>query len=191
MHIEHHCLPRWHDLALHPSSKTCFLVDNTGAPFFWLADTAWELFHALDSSEVDIYLPDRESKGYTAVQVVAIAENDGLVVPNRNRDLPLVDADTTKPVEAYFEYIDGVVDKARALGDESCISANLGSPRDVPFMEDTTRLVASGQLTARWYAPRNGSYAVVSGPVERRINITFRPPSTGTTDNDWVLHVEV
>ncbi|KAH0602383.1 uncharacterized protein H6S33_008722 [Morchella sextelata] len=107
---------RWHDLALHPSPNNRFLVDNTGAPFFWLADTAWELFHALNSSEVDTYLSDRASKGYTVIQAVAIAENDGLVVPNRNGDLPLVDADPTRPVEAYFDYIDEVVDKAWALG---------------------------------------------------------------------------
>jgi hypothetical protein len=66
--------------------------------------------------QVDTYLSDRASKGYTVIQAVAIAENDGLVVPNRNGDLPLVDADPTRPVEAYFDYIDEVVDKAWALG---------------------------------------------------------------------------
>lgn len=64
------------------------------------------------------------------------------------------------------------------------------SPRGVPFMIDTTKLVASGQLTASWYDPRNGTYTAIPGPVERRMNVTFRPPSTGTTDNDWVLLVE-
>ena len=36
-------LPR---VQVHPAG--CYLVTETGELFFWLADTAWELFHRLN-----------------------------------------------------------------------------------------------------------------------------------------------
>src|SRR5688500_11348347 len=48
-----------------------FLMQANGEPFFWLADTAWELFHGLDRSETEQYLQDRAQKGFTVVQAVA------------------------------------------------------------------------------------------------------------------------
>jgi hypothetical protein len=50
------------------------LVRADGSAFFWLADTAWELFHHLDREEADHYLRDRDRKGFTVIQVVVLAE---------------------------------------------------------------------------------------------------------------------
>jgi hypothetical protein len=50
-----------------------FLVYENGQPFFWLGDTAWELFHRLDREEAGRYLQNRAGKGYTVVQAVALA----------------------------------------------------------------------------------------------------------------------
>ena len=33
-----------------------YLIDQHGKPFFYLGDTAWELFHRLDRDEADRYL---------------------------------------------------------------------------------------------------------------------------------------
>ena len=49
-------------------------------------------------------------------QAVALAEIDGLHVPNMNGDLPLIDDDPTRPKEAYFAHVDAVVEAAQALG---------------------------------------------------------------------------
>ena len=48
------------------SENRRFLVDEQGQPFFYLADTAWELFHKLNREEADHYLADRAEKGFTA-----------------------------------------------------------------------------------------------------------------------------
>ena len=45
-----------------------------GEPFFWLADTAWELFHRLDRDEAEHYLKTRSGQGFTVIQAVALAE---------------------------------------------------------------------------------------------------------------------
>jgi uncharacterized protein DUF4038/collagenase-like protein with putative collagen-binding domain len=83
-----------------------------GKPFFWLGDTAWELFHALNRQETDQYLKKRSEQGFTVVQAVVLAELDGLNTPNANGDKPLIDNDPTKPNEKYFEHVDYVIDKA-------------------------------------------------------------------------------
>lgn len=93
-----------------------FLVHADGTPFFWLADTAWELFHRLNREEVEIYLENRRSKGFTAIQAVVLAELDGLNAPNPYGDRPLQDNNPTRPNEAYFRHVDFVVSTAREKG---------------------------------------------------------------------------
>jgi hypothetical protein len=87
-----------------------------GSPFFYLGDTAWELFHRLDREQAGRYLEDRARKGFTVIQAVALAELDGLTVPNAYGALPLVDRDPARPVEAYFAHVDFIVQKAESLG---------------------------------------------------------------------------
>ncbi|MCL5281372.1 MAG: glycoside hydrolase family 140 protein [Planctomycetes bacterium] len=59
------------------SENKRFLVHEDGTPFFYLGDTAWELFHRLNREEADKYLANRAAKGFTVIQTVAIAEGDG------------------------------------------------------------------------------------------------------------------
>lgn len=93
-----------------------YFQDAEGAPFFYLADTAWELFHRLDREEADLYLRNRAEKGYTVIQAVVLAEESGLTVPNMYGHLPLEENDPARPVEAYFEHVDWIVQRANELG---------------------------------------------------------------------------
>ena len=49
------------------SENRRFLVHEDGRPFFYLGDTAWELFHRLNREEAERYLQDRSRKGFTVV----------------------------------------------------------------------------------------------------------------------------
>lgn len=91
-------------------------LQRGGKPFFWLGDTAWELFHRTTAEEAELYLDDRAEKGFTVVQAVLLAELGGLRVPSSNGHLPLEDNDPTRPIEAYFAYVDQVVDMAAERG---------------------------------------------------------------------------
>lgn len=93
-----------------------FLIDQHGRPFFYLGDTAWELFHRLNRDEAEVYLKDRAAKRFSVIQAVVLAEHGGLDVPNAHGQLPLEAKDPTRPVEAYFKHVDFVVDRAEALG---------------------------------------------------------------------------
>ncbi len=45
------------------SGNKRFLVHEDGTPFFYLGDTAWELFHRLNRPEARKYLENRRQKG--------------------------------------------------------------------------------------------------------------------------------
>lgn len=98
------------------SENRRFLVTANGTPFFWMADTAWELFHRLSRQEAAVYLEVRASQGFNVVQAVALAELDGLGAPNPYGQTPLTENDPARPNEAYFKHLDYVIAKADSLG---------------------------------------------------------------------------
>lgn len=104
------------------SENRRFLVHEDGRPFFYLGDTAWELFHRLNREEADRYLQDRAGKGFTVIQAVALAELNGLEEPNAYGHRPLIDNDPARPwvVDGpdndYWDHVDAVIDRANQLG---------------------------------------------------------------------------
>jgi len=101
---------------LQVSDNGRYLVTEVGDPFFYLGDTAWELFHRLNRAEADVYLEQRAAQGFTVIQAVVLAEFDGLTQPNAYGHVPLLDNDPARANEAYFEHVDYIVNKAESLG---------------------------------------------------------------------------
>jgi hypothetical protein len=97
------------------SDNKRFLVSQDGKPFFWLGDTAWELFHRLNREEADRYLAHRAGQGFTVIQAVVLAELNGLKSPNAYGHLPFHDVDSRRPNEDYFAHVDYIVERAAAL----------------------------------------------------------------------------
>ena len=98
------------------SDNKRFLVTTDGKPFFYLGDTAWELFHRLNREDASTYLENRARKGFTVIQAVALAELDGLNDPNPYGYRPLTDNDPLRPDPKYWEHVDFIVNKANSLG---------------------------------------------------------------------------
>ncbi len=86
-----------------------YLQFENGKPFFWLGDTAWELFHRLKLEEIIQYLDNRQKKGMNVIQAVALAEFNGLRQPNQYGEVPLIDLNPETPNDNYFKLIDTVV----------------------------------------------------------------------------------
>jgi hypothetical protein len=107
---------------LQVSANRRFLVTTDGRPFFWLGDTAWELFHRLNREEATQYLDNRAERRFTVVQAVALAELDGLNDPNPYGHRPLVANDPTRPdvkdgpANDYWDHVDFIVSEAEARG---------------------------------------------------------------------------
>ena len=91
------------------------IITADGKPFFYLADTAWELFHRLTREEADRYLSTRAKQGFNVINAVALAEHD-LSTPNAYGELALENFDPAKPREVYFKHVDSIVNKAESLG---------------------------------------------------------------------------
>ena len=104
------------------SENKRFLVAADGKPFFYLGDTAWELFHRLNREQADKYLEDRAKKGFTVIQAVALAELNGLNDPNPYGHTPLLENDPARPnlkdgpQNDYWDHVDYIVNKAEKLG---------------------------------------------------------------------------
>lgn len=101
------------------------IITESGAPFFYLGDTAWELFHRLNREEAITYLDDRQAKGFTVIQAVALAELAGLTQPNPYGRLPLKINENDQPSPllpdtdgeySYWDHVDFIVNEARKRG---------------------------------------------------------------------------
>jgi hypothetical protein len=112
--------------AIKPSSDGRFLTDDNEIPFFWQADTAWQLFHRLNYSEAEEYLSDRAKNAFTVALAVGFTQ-EGISSPNRNGDLTFIDLDPTKPNEAYWSYVDSIIELAWSKGIRICMVPAWGS----------------------------------------------------------------
>jgi hypothetical protein len=107
---------------LQVSDNRRFLQHVDGTPFFYLGDTAWELFHRLDRPEADAYLRDRAKKGFTVIQAVALAEFNGIDIPNAYGHLPLRNHNPEQPdirhgdSNDYWDHVDHIIDQANRYG---------------------------------------------------------------------------
>src|SRR5688572_17339589 len=114
--------------ALKVSDNQRFLVTAKGKPFFYLGDTAWELFHRCTREEAIAYLDLRRKQKFNVIQAVALAELEGLVDPNAHGDLPLVERDPARPAITpganpsdataydYWDHVDFIVNEANRRG---------------------------------------------------------------------------
>lgn len=75
------------------NTKT-YLTTNDGKPFFWLADTGWELFHRLSREEIINYLHTRKKQEFNVIMAVALAEVNGIKQPNFYGHTPFKNIET-------------------------------------------------------------------------------------------------
>lgn len=101
-----------------------YLAWDNGEPFFYLGDTAWEIFHRLNREEMALYFDTRARQGFTVIQGVALAEFEGVTVPNAYGRLPLhfssglpdpASPDTDGDY-SYWDHVDYAVEEAAKRG---------------------------------------------------------------------------
>src|SRR5271165_1733347 len=89
-----------------------YFVTQDGTPFFYLADTAWGMFH-MTREDIDLYLKDRVAKKFDVIQAVA-ANMGGLERPNAYGATVFVKGTKAEPNEEYFKNGDYAVNKANS-----------------------------------------------------------------------------
>ncbi len=165
-------------------SKNCrFLVQGDGHPFFWLGDTAWELFHRTTREDARLYLSARAEQGFTVIQAVALSEFDGLTVPNAYGRTPLRVAngcyDTALPDDSpepggysYWDHVDYVVKTAQLLGLYIALLPTWGDKYNLawgkgPEIFDGTSAEAYGRWLGERYKDQSNIVWVLGG--DRRL----------------------
>src|SRR5579871_1927283 len=89
-------------------------LEANGQPFFWLADTAWQLIDGCTPEETAYYLHARGEQGFNVIQATILAEFDGLNIPNALGERPFRNNDPSQPNEAYLDHVVDVVYLAEA-----------------------------------------------------------------------------
>jgi hypothetical protein len=146
------------------SDNNRFLVSDDGSPFFWLGDTAWELFHRLNREEAARYFADRAAKRFTVIQAVVLAEMQGLTAPNTYGDVPFEDGDPARPVEAYFRLVDEYIEMAAGHGLYVALLPTWGDKVFPAWAKDIRPVfdAASARAYGRWLGAR---YAVARNVI--------------------------
>ena len=146
-----------------------YLMTTDGKPFFWLGDTAWELFHRLTREEAETFLELRRQQGFNVIQAVALAEVNGLRQPNRYGDLPLVDEDPTRLATTaganpaneteydYWDHVDFIINRIAYKGMYVGLLPAWGDKvahmwGDGPIVFNETNAEVYGATLARRYA---------------------------------------
>lgn len=104
-------------LQVSPDNPHYFIhLDKT--PFFWLADTGWEMLHRLSREEMESYLDNRRTKGFNVIQTVIISEflhmdkatnyyGDSIFV-NENPEKPLLTKGSKVDHDSEYDFWDHV-----------------------------------------------------------------------------------
>ena len=106
-------------LKVHENGKNLILEDGT--PFFYLGDTAWEMFQRLTKDEVEYYMSVRARQGFNVVQAIALSGSEPYECPNKYGRTALKapydspEPDTEGPY-SYWDHIEWCVSCAERYG---------------------------------------------------------------------------
>ncbi|WP_395343208.1 DUF4038 domain-containing protein [Ningiella sp. W23] len=181
-------------------TKFHMLAHANGEPFFYLGDTAWELFHRLDREEVDVYLSNRAAKGFNVIQAVALAELQGLSEPNAYGHFPLVDNNPLQPDikpgdnNDYWDHVNYVIERAEHHGLYVAFLPIWGQWVHPKWMEginaiftDYDTAYSYGEWIANKYKHHPNIIWVVGGdrvPETDIHTVAFNGMANGINDND-------
>jgi hypothetical protein len=92
---------------------TRYLVDQNNTPFFWSGDAAWSLIAQLNIKDAEVYLENRQSKGFSVIMVSLIEHKFCKNAPaDIYGDLPFPVKPFVDPDEKYFSHADSVIESA-------------------------------------------------------------------------------
>ena len=93
---------------LRVSENGRYFVDGEGKPFYFLADTQWELFRRYSLDDAKLILENRKAKGFTVVMVMLTGVGSG-TGPNLEGQRPWLNDNPAAPNPDYFTNVDAVV----------------------------------------------------------------------------------
>ena len=115
------------------SDNKRFLVTADGRPFFWLGDTAWELFHRLNREDAHRYLRNRAERRFTVdpgggargARRARTTRTHTAIGRSLDNDPATPDV-KDGPANDYWDHVDFIVDRGRSAGDLHRLAADMG-----------------------------------------------------------------
>jgi hypothetical protein len=148
---------RWPAGPLRLSDDRRSLVDAAGAPFFYLADTAWAIVWKGTPEQWATYLDRRAAQGYSVLQVNLLPWRWELTDVAGNR--PFHDGDPTRPNAAYFARYDQFIAMAAERGLFTCLMLIWGGPR--PLLPAVYFSTEQAVAFARYAVARYAAYPML------------------------------
>lgn len=169
---------------LRVSADGARLQTDDGRPFFWLADTAWDLAYRTTPAEALAYLDKRAAQRFTVVQVVALSENDGIHTATDLGFRPFRDGDPGRPNPRFFDHFAWLVDQAGVRGLYVALLPSWGDKLTAPWgtgprlfrAEAPAAAATYGRFLGRRLAGRSNLVWMLGGD---------RPVRLGPGPADW------
>jgi hypothetical protein len=193
---------------LRVSSNKRFLVHQDGTPFFYLADTAWELLHRATREDIELYLEKRRQQGFTVVHTMCLSLFGGLEIPNAHGHLPLLGRDPARPEiqtgphNDYWDHVDFLVEAAAKRGMFVGLVATFGnmvgpvinssSAKDVVFNASNAQVY--GRFLGRRYRDRSNVVWILGGDwpatyQDQDFRPVWRAMAAGLREGDGGRHL--
>jgi hypothetical protein len=95
-----------------------YLVDAQGRPFLIVGDSAWSLLTQIGSEDADLYLEDRQARGFNTLLVNLIEHKFSDQAPrNILGESPFLDSQDFSSIDhQYFNHVARVLESARSRG---------------------------------------------------------------------------
>ncbi len=93
-----------------------YFVKSDNTPFVWLADTVWTMPQRMKWDDVTYLMQKRKSQGFTVLQIVALDPEMDVEMRTPAGEKALLNDCLDTPNEAYFKYLDWILDTAEAYG---------------------------------------------------------------------------
>lgn len=152
------------------SENKRYFIDQDGKPFLYHADTGWQIFTQLNTSEALEYLSFRKSQGFNTIQVQIVMSPEQV---NRYGQKPFLgDNDFSRPNELYYDHVLKIIHKADSLGLLivmsqpwlGCCQEGFGGSRDKPIRKNGTEKNRSyGRYLGKKFESCNNLFWIMGG----------------------------
>jgi hypothetical protein len=147
-----------------------FFTDSEGKPFLYHADTGWQIFTQLTTSEAVEYMAFRKSQGFNTIQVQLVMSPEQV---NRYGHKPFLgNNDFSKPDDAYYDHVAKIISKADSLGLLivmsqpwlGCCQEGFGGRPDKPFLANGPEKSRKyGQYLGKKFSKFNNLFWIMGG----------------------------
>lgn len=144
------------------SVNSRILVNQAGAPVFFLGEAGWSAIAQLTNAQIDTYLNDRASRGFNLVLVNLVEHHFATNAPsNIDGVAPFTGTNWITPNNTYFQRADYFVAKAASLGIYLLLDVlYLGFNTTDEGWNDEVGAASTGDMTSwgQYVAGRYGAY---------------------------------